>query len=347
MQVLVIGGSRFIGLALVQRLLMDGHRITLVNRGRTADPFGTRVSRVIGDRADPQTLQRAVARREFDAVIDVISFRGEDTQTAIEKLAGRIGHFIHISTASVYLIRERLLAPFREDDFAGRLAPKSEATSSSWTYAYHKRRCEVALAQAWESDQFPYTSLRLPMVVGPGDYTERAQSYLERLLDGGPIILPDGGLNSWGFLWVADVAETIAANLMNSNAFGRAYNLAGREIVALKQFVETAAAHLGVRPTLASVPLDWLNRLNLGTAFSPYTHDHDIVLDTAAAERDLLFEPTPFFSWCERLVADFRAHWDKTPSRLYATRPLELRLVHELAQLRIPGLGPAQVTASR
>ncbi len=347
MQVLVIGGSRFIGLALVQRLLMDGHRITLVNRGRTADPFGTRVSRVIGDRADPQTLQRAVARREFDAVIDVISFRGEDTQTAIEKLAGRIGHFIHISTASVYLIRERLLAPFREDDFAGRLAPKSEATSSSWTYAYHKRRCEVALAQAWESDQFPYTSLRLPMVVGPGDYTERAQSYLERLLDGGPIILPDGGLNSWGFLWVADVAETIAANLMNSNAFGRAYNLAGREIVALKQFVETAAAHLGVRPTLASVPLDWLNRLNLGTAFSPYTHDHDIVLDTSAAERDLLFEPTPFFSWCERLVADFRAHWDKTPSRLYATRPLELRLVHELAQLRIPGLGPAQVTASR
>ena len=347
MQVLVIGGSRFIGLALVQRLLMDGHRITLVNRGRTADQFGTRVSRVIGDRSDPQTLQRAVARREFDAAIDVISFRGEDTQTAIEKLAGRIGHFIHISTASVYLIRERLLAPFREDDFAGRLAPKSEATSSSWTYAYHKRRCEVALAHAWESDQFPYTALRLPMVVGPGDYTERAQSYLERLLDGGPIILPDGGLNSWGFLWVADVAETIAANLMNANAFGRAYNLAGREIVALKQFVETAAAHLGVRPTLASVPLDWLNRLNLGTAFSPYTHDHDIVLDTSAAERDLLFEPTPFFSWCERLVADFRAHWDKTPSRLYATRPLELRLVHELAQLRIPGLGPAQVTASR
>jgi nucleoside-diphosphate-sugar epimerase len=347
MQVLVIGGSRFIGLALVQRLLMDGHRITLLNRGRTADPFGTRVSRVIGDRSDPQTLQRAVARRDFDAVIDVISFRGEDTQSAIEKLAGRIGHFIHISTASVYLIRERLLAPFREDDFAGRLAPKSEATSSSWTYAYHKRRCEVALAHAWESDQFPYTALRLPMVVGPGDYTERAQSYLERLLDGGPIVLPDGGLNSWGFLWVADVAETIAANLMNANAFGRAYNLAGREIVALKQFVETAAANLGVRPTLASVPLDWLSRLNLGTAFSPYTHDHDIVLDTAAAERDLLFEPTPFFSWCERLVADFRARWDKTPSRLYATRPLELRLVHELAQLRIPGLGPAQVTASR
>src|SRR5664280_22661 len=195
MQVLVIGGSRFIGLAVVQRLLMDGHRITLVNRGRTADPFGTRVSRVIGDRSDPQTLQRALARREFDAVIDVIAFREEDTRAAIEKLSGRIGHFIHISTASVYLVRERLLAPFREEDFAGRLAPKTEATSSSWTYAYHKRRCEVALAHAWDGEQFPYTTLRLPMVVGPRDYTERAQTYFERLLDGGPVILPDGGLD--------------------------------------------------------------------------------------------------------------------------------------------------------
>src|SRR3989304_1868586 len=95
MQVLVIGGSRFIGLAVVQRLLMDGHRITLLNRGRTADPFGTRVSRVIGDRSDPETIQRAVARRDFDAVVDVISFREEDTRTAIEKLSGRSGDVIH------------------------------------------------------------------------------------------------------------------------------------------------------------------------------------------------------------------------------------------------------------
>ncbi len=347
MQVLVIGGSRFIGLAVVQRLLMDGHRITLLNRGRTEDPFGTRVSRVIGDRSDPQTLQRAVGRREFEVVVDVVAFREEDTQAAIERLSGKIGHLIHISTASVYLIRDRLLCPFREEDVTGRLAPKTEGGSSSWTYAYHKRRCELALAHAWENEQFPFTTLRLPMVVGPRDYTGRAQTYLERLLDGGPLILPDGGLNSWGFLWVNDVAETIAANLMNTNTFGRAYNLAQREIVSLKQFVETAAGFLGLRPSLASVPQEWLNRINLGTAFSPYTHDHDIVLDIQAAQRDLLFEPTPFLTWCEQLVADFRTHWDGTHSRLYATRSLELRLVQELAQLRIPGLGPAQLPVAR
>jgi nucleoside-diphosphate-sugar epimerase len=340
MQVLVIGGSKFIGLATVHRLLQEGHRVTLLNRGQSPDPFGTRVSRVIGDRSDPETLQRALARREFDVVLDIIAFREEDTQNAIDKLRGRIGHFIHISTASVYLIRDRVFCPFREEDFAGRLAPRTDASSSSWLYAYHKRRCELVLQQAWERDQLPYTSLRLPMVVGPDDYTERAQAYLERLADGGPLILPDGGLNSWGFLWVHDVAETIAANLMNANSFGRAYNLAQREVVSLRQFVETSASAMGKRANLVSLPAEWLQRLNVTPSFSPYSHDHDIALDVAAARRDLLFEPTSFASWCEKLVQDFHDHWKGQPSRLYATRPLELRLVHELAQLRIPALAP-------
>jgi nucleoside-diphosphate-sugar epimerase len=347
MQVLVIGGSRFIGQAVVARLLADGHKITLLNRGQSPDPFGSRVSRVLGDRSDPDTLKRALARRDFDVVLDVIGFREEDTQGAIAQLGGRIGHFIHISTASVYLIRDRLFCPFREEDFAGRLAPRTEATSSSWLYAYHKRRCEVVLQHAWETDQFPFTSLRLPMVIGPEDYTERSTAYLERLADGGPLILPDGGLNSWGFLWVGDVAETIAANLMNANALGRAYNLAQREVVSVKQFVETAAVALGKAPTLATVPSEWLQRLAVGTAFSPYTHDHDIVLDITAAQRDLLFEPTPFAAACEQLVRHFQTTWKGQPSRLYATRPLELRLVQELGRLRIPSLVQPQAVASR
>jgi dTDP-glucose 4,6-dehydratase len=347
MQVLVIGGSRFIGRAIVQRLLMEGHRVTLLNRGQSQDPFGTRVSRVIGDRSDASTLQRAVARREFDVAIDVIAFREEDTQTAVDRLRGRIGHFIHVSTASVYLVRDRLYCPFREEDFAGRLAPKTETSRSSWLYGYHKRRCEQALQRAWESDRFPYTALRLPMVVGPDDYTGRAQAYLERLADDGPVLLPDGGLNSWGFIWVNDVAESIAVNLMNANAFGRAYNLAQREIVSVRQFVEAAASSMGKRPPLVSVPSEWLVRLNLGTSFSPYTHDHDIVLDLAMAHRDLLFEPTPFTAWCEQLVAGFRSTWDGTPSRHYVTRPLEIRLVHDLSQLRIPAPVATPANASR
>jgi nucleoside-diphosphate-sugar epimerase len=336
MQILIIGGGRFVGRALVRRLLVDGHSVTLLNRGRTTDGFGSRVHRVVGDRSDPKSLQRALSRRDYDVVIDVIAFREQDTEGAIERLAGRIGHFIHISTASVYLIRDRIFGPFREDDFGGRLSPQTEVGGPSWQYAYHKRRCETALAAAWESQRFPYTSVRLPMVVGPEDYTERALAYLERLLDGGPLILPDGGLNSWGFLWIDDVAEVIVGNLANANALGRAFNLAQREVTTVRQFVEASAAMLGRKANLVSVPTEWLQRLGVGTGFSPYSHDHDIVLDTTAACRDLLFEPTPFLTWCERLIADFRARWTGATSRFYASRQQELGLVRELANLRVP-----------
>ncbi len=346
MRVLVIGGSRFIGRAVVQRLLVEGHRVTLLNRGKSPDPFGTRVSRVIGDRADPETLKRATSRREYDAVVDMVAFREEDTQAAIDAFAGRVGHFVHISTAAVYLIRDGIYCPFREEDFGGRLQPKTEPTASTWLYAYHKRRCEIALQHAWENQQFPYTSLRLPMVVGPDDYTARTQAYFERLLDGGPLILPDGGLNSWGFLWVHDVAEAVVSNLANANAFGNAYNLAQREVVSVRQFVELAAAFLDRKPVLVSVPSEWLRAVGLGTSFSPYSHNHDIVLDISAAQRDLLFKPTPFATWCEQLAQHFRSTWDGTPSKLYGTRPLELKLVEEVASLRLPAMTHAVSAAS-
>lgn len=341
--ILVIGGTRFVGKAIVQRLLADGHGVTLLNRGRTPDPFGTRVRRVVGDRSDPEAWRQALGRRHYDAVVDVIATREEHTRQATAALAGRTDHFVHISTASVYLIRHGAYCPYREQDFAGRLLARTAASKASWLYADHKRRAEVALQEAWEADRFPGTALRLPVVVGPGDHTERASTYLERLADGGPVLLPDGGLNSWGFLWVSDVADAVAAVLANPATRGAAYNLAQREVVTLRQLVQALATELGVPLQAVSVPAELLARLGLGTSFSPYTHDADIVLDTSAARRDLLFEPTPFPAWCASLVSEWRAAPRHRPTTFYASRPRELQLVDELRRLRLlePAAGDA------
>ncbi len=345
MQILVFGGTRFIGRAIVARLLREGHKVTLVNRGVSPDPFATRVSRIIGDRRDPETIKRAAARREYDAVVDVTAYHESQTAAVVEAFKNRIEHFIHISTAAVYLIREGLLPPFREDDFHGRLRPKQPDRESSWLYAYHKRRCEETLVRAWEEDRFPFTSLRIPMVTGPHDYTGRADAYLERIASGGPVLLPEGGLNSWGFLWVEDIAETVAANLANSVAFGRAYNLSQRESLSLRQFVELAAGFLDSKPQFLSVPSSWLNAVGLGTGFSPYTHHHDILLDCRAAEEDLLFRPTPAVRWIDRLVRDFRKHWNGAVQAFGSTRSFELLLASELAKLRLPTFNAVSVSA--
>jgi len=344
-QILVFGGTRFIGRAIVARLLREGHKVTLVNRGVSPDPFATRVSRIIGDRRDPATIKRAAARREYDAIVDVTAYHESQTTTVLETFKNRIEHFIHISTAAVYLIREGLLPPFREDDFHGRLRPKQPGRESSWLYAYHKRRCEETLVRAWEEDRFPFTSLRIPMVTGPHDYTQRADAYLERIASGGPVLLPEGGLNSWGFLWVEDIAETVASNLANSVAFGRAYNLVQRESLSLRQFVELAAGFLKTKPQFLCVPTSWLEAVGLGSGFSPYTHHHDILLDSRAAEEDLLFRPTPAVRWIERLVRDFQRRWNGAVQAFGSTRSFELVLADELTKLRLPTFNALSVSA--
>lgn len=336
MQVLVLGGTRFIGRAIVARLVREGHQVTLLNRGVSSDPFGTRVSRVIGDRRKLETLERAAAKRDYDVVVDVTAYHESDTASVIERFRERVGHLIHISTAAVYLVREGLFPPFRESDFQGRLMPKQSGNESSWLYAYHKRRCEDLLHRAWEEERFPYTSLRLPMVMGPNDYTRRADAYLERIMSGGPLLLPEGGLNSWGFLWVADVAQVVAENLANSVAFGRAYNLAQREATTVRQFIDLAASLLQRTPHLLSLPIQWLEAVGLGTGFSPYTHNHDITLDCRAAEEDLLFRPTAVLDWVGELVNDFRQRWTGTVQAFAATRPFEIMLASEVAKIRLP-----------
>jgi dTDP-glucose 4,6-dehydratase len=336
MQILVLGGTRFIGRAIVERLLRQGHEVTLLNRGVSKDPFGTRVRRILGDRRNHETIQDAADRRSFEAVVDITAYHETETATAVTAFRGRIGHFIHISTAAVYLIREGLYPPYREDDFDGRLAPRGKGNESSWHYAFHKRRCEEVLFRAWQEHRFPFTSLRLPMMVGPHDYTGRADAYLERLATGGPLLLPEGGLNAWGFLWVEDVAEVVTSTLANREAMGRAYNLAQREALSLRQFLEAAAAALGRSPQFLPLPSQWLDAIGLGTSFSPYSHDHDILLDCRNAAQDLLFRPTPVEVWVEALVDAFKRRWDGVARAFAASRPFELELAREITKIRLP-----------
>ncbi len=340
MRVLVLGGTRFIGRSVAEHLLRAGHEVTLLNRGVSPDPFSTSVRRILGDRRDPETVRRAAQARDFGAVVDVSAYHESETAAAVEAFRGRVGHFVHISTAAVYLIRDGILPPYREAQFGGRLVT-ARPRDSTWLYACHKRRCEEVLAEAHQRHDFPFTSLRLPVVVGYHDYTRRADAYLERLLTGGPLILPEGGLNSWGFLWCDDVAEVVCTSLGKAATVGRAYNLAQQEALSVRQLVERAASCLGREAQLLSLPADWLRAVGLGTTFSPYSHDQDMLLDCRAAEEDLLFRPTSAETWVELLVRDFRRRWDGVPRAFASTRAFELQLAREVARIRLPSCQPA------
>src|SRR5687767_5420789 len=115
--ILVIGGTRFFGRLLVERLLGAGHRVTLATRGSAPDPFGDRVARVRVDRGDAAAMTAAFAGAGYDVVYDQVCYRPIDATIALAALGGRIGRYVMASTIEVYdQVRASIARPLREDD---------------------------------------------------------------------------------------------------------------------------------------------------------------------------------------------------------------------------------------
>jgi nucleoside-diphosphate-sugar epimerase len=246
MHVLVIGGTRFVGPLFVFRLLAGGHRVTLFNRATRSDPFGDRVERLVGDRTTAD-LSRHMSNRRFDAVVDFAAYKYEDARGAVEALGGRVGHYVFISTGQVYLVRQECPRPAQESDYEGSLKdrPTAEYELGNWEYGMGKRECEDALVDAWRKSGFPSTRIRIPVVAGERDHYQRLDPYVFRLLDGGPVIIPDGGVHLLRQVYASEVARFLV-------------ELVGREKRVLNRLLRVARRRsdlLSVRCTLPSSSL--------------------------------------------------------------------------------------------
>ena len=329
MNVLIIGGTRFVGYQLTWRLIAEGHRVTLLNRGTAPDPFGDRVDRLVADRATPD-FARALANREFDAAVDFACYTGEDADGVISTFGGgRVGHYIMVSTGQVYLVREGAPRPARESDYDGALIlrPTDPDDLKDWIYGVEKRRAEDALIAAAMSQNFPSTRLRIPMVSGERDYYRRIESYLVRILDGGPVILPDGGLHQTRHVYSGAVVRLIAAILGDPKTFGQSYNLAQTETPTLLELVTLMAGLLGAPPRLATIPTADLRASGITPAtISPFSGRWMSFLDPSRAGAELGFIHEPPVVYLDKIINAYLNHPPASPPGNYATRAAELRL---------------------
>lgn len=303
--VLIIGGTRFLGYAIARRLLDAGHRVTIFSRGRSP-LFPDGAEAVRGDRNDREAFRRALHGRRHDAAIDMTAYTGADSESAVDALGGLVGHFIHISTAAVYTVLEHVPVPLREEDVNGRVR-KPSRPSSGHAYGVGKRECEEVLWQAHEECGFPVTTLRLPIILGELDPTRRAAAYCHRILDGKPVILPDGGANAMTFAYRDDVAAFVAANLGNPLVIGEALNLAQDEIPTVRRLVEDMAQLLGRDPDLVDIPLRFLREVGFDFAAAPYASPRPLILDSTKARRLAGYRPRPMAEWLPAVVEDAAA----------------------------------------
>ena len=329
MNVLIIGGTRFVGYQLTWRLLAGGHRLTLLNRGTTLDPFGRRVQRLRADRRTAD-FARVLADLNFDACVDFACYTGDDAEGVVATLGGgRVGHYVMISSGQVYLVRADHPRPAREADYDGPTVPRpiDAADVDDWVYGIEKRRAEDVLTAASQTRILPATRLRLPMVSGERDYYRRVESYLVRILDGGPVILPDGGQHQTRHVYAGAVARLIDSILGNPTTFGQAYNLAQAETPTLVELVTLMADLLGAPARLASVTSAELSLAGLTpAAISPFSARWMSFLDPARARTELGFQHETPVSYLDKIIASYLNHPPDAPPAGYSRRQTELRV---------------------
>lgn len=184
MRVLVIGGSAFVGRAIVHDAASRGHEVTVLNRGKTATDIPDSVERLVGDRERDMS---ALSGREFDATVDVIAYRESAVDALADVLGDRGGHHLQISSISAYA--EPIAMHATEAEL--RLHPPGscdpEAAIDVDTYGPLKADAERAAERRFGRD---LTIVRPTYVIGGHDLTLRFPYWVARCQRGGRIAVP-------------------------------------------------------------------------------------------------------------------------------------------------------------
>ena len=305
---LVLGGAGFIGAAACKELMRRG--VETIAAGRTPRAYGVFTSYVTLDRFDEEQLKQTLDSVRPDVLLDLACFRPSEIEAAMRTFTG--DRYIFVSTGVYPHLNGR---PAREEDFV----PLEGDPPDTLDYLEGKRWCETALAR---SPDFPWTVIRPPAVFGPADHTLRIAAYIQRVEDGGPLLVPaESYERQAGLAWVKDIgyACALACN-MKKDLARKAYN-AAFEGVSVKNLIEGIARAMGKRARLHPVPF-----AQLPDGASPYGPDPrrsaGYVLDRARSE--LGYEPSALEDALAETLAWYRVAHPSHPG--YANRAQELLL---------------------
>ena len=230
MKVLVIGGSAFMGRGVVETFLKEQHEVSILNRGKTPDPFGNKVKRIlVSDRNDREAFRNALkSAGNVNVCVDFSAYIPSHVTDVLTVLHGKVGHYIFISTQAVYQ------SPFWdkkkkvvEDETYMLQIPQKNRTSYGWD----KRGCEELLISSYTTGGFPSTRVRIPIINGANDPTYRLWRYHSWLKSKQPIYLTASeNIEGYSCLWSEDVVRGIMKIIKaGSKTFGEVYNFSQNE----------------------------------------------------------------------------------------------------------------------
>lgn len=238
MNILVIGGSYFVGKAFVE-LAAGSHAVTVLNRGnrKAAWEHADVITQLCADRHDPKRLKELFDKefqsgRGYDVVVDFCAYQAGDIRTLAEILNGRIKQYIFISTCDVYRrgtgeVTDESGA-FETRDFGG----------EAGAYILGKAALERELADCAAEYAFAYTSVRPAFIYGPDNYAPRESMFFNWILQAGQVLYPVDADGSFQMVYVKDVAKSVLLCCGNEETYDQAFNVCGDGVMDYARYVE-------------------------------------------------------------------------------------------------------------
>ncbi len=253
LNILVLGGTGFIGPHEINYALSRGHKVTMFNRGKTAPDMFPSVENLIGDRDDQLD---ALKGRDWDAVIDNSGFYPRHVRLSAELLHGHVGKYMFVSSISAY--GEELTV--EDDEFTAAYAVMDDPTDESdsiygKTYGPRKALCEQEVSKVFGDDAI---NVRPGIITGTGDPTERLRHWLRRMVVGNEILVPGQDDLPVQYIDAADLCGWMVRLLEDGNGSGP-YNAVGaEEPYRARPLLEGLVASTGSTSTLTWVDWEWI-----------------------------------------------------------------------------------------
>lgn len=253
--ILILGGTWFLGPAAVEAALVAGYNVTLFNRGISSPELFPYVEKLRGYRsadADEQDLS-ALGRRHWDAVIDVWPNDPDVVASAAEHLKGRTKHYLYVSSVAAYpgTLLEGGGPPL--DEQAATLPWVPGTSSYNRRKAESERRVHAAIGES-------LTIVRPGPIKGARDDSPELLTWLRRLQANGPHIAPGDGSDPLEMVDVKDVARFLMLAIERS-LYGT-YNLTGRSMT-FREFLRKCGAAVHSDADLVWIPKSFLDEHQL------------------------------------------------------------------------------------
>lgn len=237
MKILVIGGTRYFGIHMVNELLAKGHDVTIATRGRTSDSFGDNVERIFLERTQEETVREALSGIHYDVVIDKIAYCSNDIKYVMDVID--CDKYIYMSSTSVYDPKHINTV---EGDFDGIGNKLIWCDRAAFPYEEIKRQAEYALWQQYSEKN--WIAVRYPFAIGEDDYTKRLLFYVEHTMKSIPMYIDN---IDYQMSYIrSDEAGKFIAFLVDKDVTG-AINGAADGTISIQEIIEYVEKETGTK----------------------------------------------------------------------------------------------------